>query len=150
MPQEPTPLGVAVELELSDTTLEQGRPLGLKVTARNYGVLPVPYTHSGQTHDFWIRDERGTVWLWSQKTGAAFTQPFVRAYLVPGETKTARARWTTLCSPDGRGDRQGLPGPGRYVARALWVSDIDDEDGDGYGSWWSNEVPFRIRPAKRG
>lgn len=145
MPQELTPPTVDVTLELQDTTLEEGQPLGLRLTARNDGPLPIPYTRGGQTHDFWIRDERGVIWLWSQQPGA-FTDIFVRGYMLPGETWTARTRWRSLCSPDGRSTEPGLPGPGRYVAQALWVSDVDDEDGDGDGAWWSNEVSFRIRP----
>jgi hypothetical protein len=146
IPQELTPPTVKVELQLSTTTVAAGEPLRLKVTARNDGVVPIPYSHSGQTHDFWIRDERGSIWLWSQ--GKAFTDIFVRAYFMPGETRIARTRWTSLCSQDGKTTHQGLPGPGRYIAQALWVSDVDDDDADGEGAWWSNEVPFRIRPTR--
>ena len=147
LPEELTPPTVAVELEVSATTVAAGEPLRLKLTIRNDGPLPIPYTHGGQTHDLWIRHRHGLVWLWSQQAGA-FTDIFVRDYLMPGQTRVARARWTRMCPPDGKGAQPGLPGPGRYVARALWVSDVDDSDGDGHGSWWSNEVPFRIRPAK--
>jgi hypothetical protein len=148
IPQELTPPTVDVELELSSTTVVEGEPLRLKVTVRNNGPIPVPYTRGGLTHDFWIRDERGVVWVWSQ--GKGYTDHFQRDYLWPGETRTGRTRWGSQCGPDHMTLRPGLPGPGRYVARALWVSDVDDEDGDGHGSWWSNEVPFRIRPNKRG
>jgi hypothetical protein len=148
IPPELTPPTVDVELELSSTTLVEGEPLRLKVTVRNEGPVPVPYTRGGLTHDFWIRDERGLVWIWSQ--GKGYTDHLQRDYLWPGETRTGRTRWGSRCGPDELTLRPGLPGPGRYVARALWVSDADDADGDGDGSWWSNEVPFRIRPKKGG
>lgn len=145
MPPELTPPTVDVTLELGDTTLEEGQPLRLKLTARNIGPIPIPYSRGGQEHDLWIRDERGVIWLWSQQPGA-FTDILVRGYMLPGETWTARTRWRSLCSPNGKTTRPGLPGPGRYVAQALWVSDVqdEDEDGDGRGAWWSNEVAFRI------
>lgn len=146
-PQELAPPTVDVKLELSATTVAEGDPIRLKVTVRNNGPLPIPHSHGGLTHDFWIRDERGLVWLWSQ--GKAYTDHFERDFLWPGETRTRRTRWGSQCGPDERSSRPGLPGPGRYVAQALWVSDEDDDDGDGDGSWWSNEVPFRIRPARR-
>jgi hypothetical protein len=138
IPQQTAPLGVDVTLDVSSTTPAEGEPLGLELTVDNGGVLPIPYSHGGQTHDFWIRDERGAVWIWSQ--GKVFTDILVNTYLMPGETKTARARWFAQCTTDGKGLRRGLPGPGRYVARALWVSEAGDED----GAWWSNEVSFRI------
>lgn len=146
MPQEPTPPGVTVQLELSSTSVAAGDPLRLKVTAHNRGPLPIPYSYGGQTHDFWIREERGSVWLWSQ--GKAFTDILVRAYFMPGQTEIAQTRWTRLCSPDGTTTRRAAPAPGRYVAQALWVSDVESDDGDGHGAWWSNEVSFRIRPAR--
>lgn len=142
MPEGPTPPLVDVKLELSSTTVGRGEPLGLKLTVRNNGVLPIPYSRGGQTHDFWIRDERGTIWLASQ--GYGIPDILVRTYLMPGETKIRRGRWTSQCTPDGEGQRRGLPGPGRYVARALWVSDVEEDDGDGESAWWSNEVEFRI------
>ncbi len=143
---ELTPPTVAVELSLASTTLAAGEPLRLKVSVHNGGPVPIPHTHGGQTYDLWIRDRHGSIWLWSQ--GKTFTDIFVRDYLMPGETRLGRGRWASLCAADGRGLRPGLPGPGKYVAQALWVSDVDDEDGDGDGAWWSNEVPFRIRPRK--
>lgn len=146
IPQELTPPTVDVALELSSTTVVEGEPIRLKVTVRNDGPIPVPHSHGGLTYDFWIRDERGIVWLWSQ--GKGYTDHFERDYLWPGETRTGRTRWDSRCGPDEMTSRPGLPGPGRYVAQALWVSDVDDDDGDGDGSWWSNEVPFRIRPRR--
>lgn len=146
IPQEPTPPTVDVDLELSSTSVAEGEPIRLKVTVRNNGPIPIPHSHGGLTHDFWIRDERGLVWVWSQ--GKAYTDHFERDYLWPGETRTRRTRWGSRCGSDEMTARSGLPGPGRYVAQALWVSDVDDDDGDGDGSWWSNEVPFRIRPRK--
>ncbi len=143
IPQELTPPTVDVQLDVSSTILREGEPLRLKLTVRNDGVVPIPYSHGGQTHDFWIEDSRGVIWLWSQGPGA-FTDELVYAYLMPGETHVARTRWTRLCSPDGGRTRRAVPPPGRYTARALWVSDARDDDGDGDGSWWSNGVGFRI------
>lgn len=147
LPQELTPPTVAVELSLSSTTVPRDEPLRLKVTVRNDGPLPIPHTHGGQTYDLWIRDSHGSIWLWSQ--GKTFTDIFVRDYLMPGEARVGRGRWKALCTTDGSGLRRGLPGPGRYVAQALWVSDVDDQDGDGDGAWWSNEVSFRIKRRSR-
>ncbi len=147
MPQEGAPLGVEATLELSAATIDKGDPLRMKTTLRHRGVLPVRYTYSGQRVDYWISDERGSVWLWSQ--GKAFTSPLVYATLWPGDVETATVRWSNeVCTDDARGLRRNRLPTGHYVARALWVSDVESDDGDGYGSWWSNEVPFRIRPAK--
>ncbi|HEX2058518.1 MAG TPA: BsuPI-related putative proteinase inhibitor [Actinomycetota bacterium] len=142
--QELTPPTVDVRLDLSDDVLERGDRLRLRLTVRNNGPVPIPYSHGGQRYDFWIRDQRGLIWLWSQQW-RGFTDELVYAYLMPGETHVARASWTRLCSADGTSTHLGSPGPGRYVARALWVSDASADDGDGDGSWWSNEVSFRIR-----
>ncbi len=134
------PPGVEVELQLSSPTIDRGKPLRLKVTVRNEGLLPVIYHHSGYTHDFWIRDERGVIWLWSQ--GKTFTDQLEQDRLDPGESRSAQAKWVSQCSPDGRRLKRGLPGPGTYTAQALWVSQTGDQD----GAWWSNEVQFTIRP----
>ncbi len=125
-------------LELSSTRVRRGEPLRLEVTVHNGGVLPILYSHSGQTHDFWIRDERGLIWLWSQ--GKTFTDQLQQDSLAPGESRSARTRWVSQCTPDGTDLQTQLPRPGRYVARALWVSQTGDEE----RSWWSNEVAFRI------
>ena len=140
VPQTVTPPGVSVTLRLSGTKVRRGEPLRLKVTVRNDGLVPIPYSHGGQTHDFWIRDENGLVWLWSQ--GKVFTDQLEQDMLSPGESRSAQTRWFSECTSDGNGLRTTLPRPGRYVGQALWVSQAGDQD----GAWWSNEVEFRITP----
>ena len=134
----PKPPGVEVTLTLSSRRVRRGEPLRLEVTVRNDGLVPIPYSHSGRTHDFWIRDEQGLVWLWSQ--GKVFTDQLEQDSLAPGESRSARTRWVSQCTEDGTDLQTKLPRPGRYVAQALWVSQAGDED----GAWWSNEVAFRI------
>jgi hypothetical protein len=139
MMQAPAPPGVEVVLELSKTTFRYGDAPRLKVTVRNGGLLPIPYSHSGQTYDFWVRDENGIVWLWSQ--GKTFTDQLEQDTLEPGESRSASTRWVSRCTADGTGLQTKLPRPGQYVAQALWVSQAGEED----RAWWSNEVSFRIK-----
>lgn len=133
-----TPPGVDVTLELSSTKVRRGEPLRLKVTVRNQGLVPVPYSHGGQAYDFLIRDENGLVWLWSQ--GKVFTDQLEQDTLESGESRSASTRWVSQCTPDGTDLETKLPPRGRYVAQALWVS----QSGDQERAWWSNEVAFRV------
>jgi hypothetical protein len=133
------PDGIRVTLELEDTRVPVGTPVKMTIRVRNEGSTPVSYSHSGQEYDFWVRDGKRNVWVWS--ANKVFLQFLQEETLEPGEERSASVRWsqrTCKTGSDGTGPRQDVRA-GRYVARGLWMSGPSE-------SWWSPRVDFTVTP----
>lgn len=131
-----------VRLTADETVVARGQDLRLDLSVTNTGSRAVGYEHSGQRYDFWLEDEDGAIWLWS--TGKAFQEPLIVDEIAPGEMREASETWTGethACERDGGSfgpgaSGLGRPPPGRYLARALWLTV--------QGGWWSNPVEIVV------
>lgn len=138
----PIPGDLEVRLTADETVVARGRDLRLDLTVTNTGSRAVGYEHSGQRYDFWLEDEDGAIWLWS--VDKAFQEPLIFDEIAPGETREASESWTGethACERDGGSfgpgtSGLGRPPPGRYLARALWLTV--------QGGWWSNPVEIVV------